>query len=159
MWPFRLRGEPAGVMLRPMDVRSGPVVVMVLVVALTGAAVPPAMSAVSAPASGVAASSGLRLHEDDSGRTVRVHVGERIHVRLPNDSFGGYRRPTAAGDELVRKVATGGYPTDYPARAVFVAKHRGRTDITSTTDYACLHSEPACALPQRTWTVHVRVRR
>jgi hypothetical protein len=112
----------------------------------------------SLPVSDAAGATGPRLHEDDNGRTVRVHVGERIRVRLPNDSFGGYRKPTAAGDELRRKVATGGYPTGDPARAVFVAKHRGRTDITSTTDYACLHSEPACALPQRTWTVHVRVR-
>jgi hypothetical protein len=42
-------------------------------------------------------------------------------------------------------------------QARFLATRAGTADLTSTTDFTCLHTTPACMLPQREWTVHVVV--
>jgi hypothetical protein len=98
------------------------------------------------------------LHEDDSGRTIHVSVGDVVKVRLPGGSGGGYHRPRTSDRDVVRRTsATGGYPSDDDARASFRARHRGTADLTSYTDYRCLHTEPRCLPPQRQWTVHVVV--
>jgi len=98
------------------------------------------------------------LHESDSGRTIHVARGDVIKVRLPGGSMGGYHRPrTSDGSVVDRTNAAGGYPSDDTARARFVARHRGTADLTSYTDYQCLHTEPRCLPPQRQWTVHVDV--
>jgi hypothetical protein len=93
------------------------------------------------------------LTEKDSGTTVRLKVGETIDVSLPAQ----YHQPEAQADVLVRTAAAGGYPTGEPATATFKAAHAGNTDITSSDDYACLHTTPQCGVPQRLWTVHVIV--
>ena len=98
------------------------------------------------------------LHEDDSGRTIHVSRGDVVKVRLPGGSSGGYHRPrTSDRDVLRRTSASGGYPSDDDARARFVARHRGTADLTSYTDYTCLHTQPRCLPPQREWIVHVVV--
>lgn len=98
------------------------------------------------------------LHESDAGRTIHVARGDVIKVRLPGGSMGGYHRPrTSDGDIVQRTNASGGYPSDDKARARFVARHRGTADLTSYTDYTCLHTDPRCLPPQREWTVHVIV--
>lgn len=97
------------------------------------------------------------LHEDDSGRTIHVHRWDTITVRLPGGS-GGYHVPrTSDRDVLRRTSASGGYPSDADARASFRARHRGTADLTSYTDFACLHTEPRCLPAQREWVVHVVV--
>ena len=58
---------------------------------------------------------------------------------------------------MTRLSSTGGYPTGKPLEATFRADGVGGTDITSTTDYACLHAQPMCMIPQREWIVHVVV--
>lgn len=99
------------------------------------------------------------LHESDSGRTIHVSRGDVIKVRLPGGSMGGYHRPrTSDGEVVERTSASGGYPSDDQARARFVARHRGTAELTSYTDYRCLHTDPRCLPPQREWTVHVIVR-
>lgn len=98
------------------------------------------------------------LHEDDSGRTIHVSVGDLVKVRLPGGS-GGYHRPRTSDRDVVRRIsASGGYPSNDPARATFRARAHGTVDLTSYTDYACLHTQPRCLPPQREWTVHVVVR-
>jgi hypothetical protein len=93
------------------------------------------------------------LVESDSGATINVKVGEIVKVSLPSD----YDPPTAQGDVLTRTGSTGGYPTGRSVEAAFRAAKVGRADITSTTDYACLHAQPMCMIPQREWIVHVVV--
>ena len=98
------------------------------------------------------------LHERDSGRTIHVELGDIIKVRLPGGAMGGYHRPrTSDGDVVRRTNAFGGYPSDHKARARFVARHRGTSDLTSYTDYTCLHTDPRCLPQQHEWTVHVVV--
>jgi hypothetical protein len=97
------------------------------------------------------------LHESDSGRTIHVHRGDEISVRLPGGS-GGYHRPRSSDGTIVhRQFAVGGYPDDADAHARFIARHRGTADLTSYNDYACLHTQPPCLPPQKDWIVHVVV--
>ena len=113
-----------------------------------------AIGLLAAPAS---ASTARHLHEDDSGRTIHVSVGDVIRVRLPGGS-GGYHRPRTTDRSVVRRVsASGGYPSATDARASFRARHHGTGDLTSYTDYQCLHTQPRCLPPQREWIVHVVV--
>jgi hypothetical protein len=91
--------------------------------------------------------------ESDSGATIKLKVGELVKVSLPSE----YDPPTAQGVVLTRVSSTGGYPTGQRLEATFRAVNTGRTDITSSSDYACLHTQPMCMIPQRLWTVHVIV--
>ena len=93
------------------------------------------------------------LVESDSGATINLKVGEIVDVSLPSE----YDPPNAQGTIVVRTSSTGGYPTGEPLEAAFRAQEVGRTDITSTTDYACLHAQPMCGIAQREWIVHVVV--
>ena len=99
------------------------------------------------------------LHEDDSGRTIHVLVGDIVKVRLPGGSNGGYHRPRTSDRDVLRRVsASGGYPSADDARATFRARAAGTADLTSYTDYTCLHTQPRCLPPQREWVVHIHVR-
>jgi len=93
------------------------------------------------------------LVESDSGATIKLKVGDLVRVSLPSE----YDPPTAQGSVLTRVSSTGGYPTGQRLEATFRAMSTGRTDITSSTDYACLHTQPMCMIPQRLWIVHVIV--
>ena len=98
------------------------------------------------------------LKESDSGRTIHVVVGDKVSVRLPGGSSGGYRRPRSSNSTVAQRVwAAGGYPSNDDARATFVARHHGKADLTATTDYPCLHTTPRCMIAQRIWIVHVVV--
>ncbi len=110
------------------------------------------------PASSVtrAATTSGKLTEQSSGQTVRLKRGARLEVSLPGGSAGGYAQPASSdASVLARTASSGGYPTEQPARAVFVAVGAGTADLTSTTDFTCLHAHPSCLPPQRAW--HVRV--
>jgi hypothetical protein len=118
-------------------------------------AVVAALLALLAP--GASASTVRHLHKDDSGRTIHVHHGDTITVRLPGGS-GGYHVPsTSDRSEVKRTSKSGGFPSNKDARASFRARHPGFADLTSYTDYACLHTQPRCVPPQRDWIVHVVV--
>ena len=98
------------------------------------------------------------LKQSDYGRTVHVLVGDKISVRLPGGSSGGYHRPRSSNSTVAQRIwAAGGYPSADDARATFVARHRGKADLTATTDYPCLHTNPRCEIAQRIWMVHVVV--
>jgi len=92
---------------------------------------------------------------DDSGSTVELKVGESFRVELD----ANYQPATARPDGVLERTSeTGGYPTGQPMIAVFKAIAAGQADVESTTDYACLHATPRCALPQQLWMVHVVVK-
>ena len=93
------------------------------------------------------------LVESDSGATIDLKVGEIVKVSLPSE----YDPPHAQSDVMTRVSSRGGYPSGQPLEATFRADRVGRTDITSTTDYACLHTQPMCMIAQREWIVHVIV--
>lgn len=98
------------------------------------------------------------LTQSDTGRTIHVVVGDKISVRLPGGSGGGYHRPRSSNEANVDRVwSTGGYPGDADAQANFIARHTGKADLTATTDYPCLHTNPRCEIAQRIWIVHVVV--
>jgi hypothetical protein len=129
--------------------------------ALVRLAVVPVLAALLAAGSSIAnASTTHHLHEDDSGRTIHVALGDVIKVRLPGGSAGGYHRPRTSDRDVVRRTsASGGYPDDEDARASFIARRKGNVDLTSYDDYRCLHTDPRCLPPQRQWVVHVVVDR
>jgi hypothetical protein len=91
----------------------------------------------------------------ESGKTVRLHVGDKLRVHL-GPSF---RRPTSTDRAVIHRIHyRGGYPTAADAHATFRTRSTGRADITSVTDARCLHAEPRCMIAQQSWVVHVIVR-
>ena len=93
--------------------------------------------------------------QDDSGTTVRLVRGQRLRVRLSQDSWTPPQ--SSAADVVVRRSSTGGYPTDQPVDALFEAVGAGTAEVTSQTDARCFHSDPPCLMPQRMWQVTVVV--
>jgi hypothetical protein len=94
-----------------------------------------------------------QLTESDSGATVRLSIGESVRVSVPAE----YDPPAATGNALARSATSGGYPTRRPVDAIFTAVRGGRADITTSTDYPCLHATPSCLIAQSLWVVHVIV--
>jgi hypothetical protein len=92
----------------------------------------------------------------DNGRTVHLHIGQRLRVVL-----GGrdeqWHRPASPGPVLRLAAASGGYPGSRPANAVFIAVGAGTASVTSMTDHPCLHAQPPCMIAQRVWSVRVMV--
>ncbi|HJR19932.1 MAG TPA: hypothetical protein VJ922_09480 [Actinomycetota bacterium] len=82
-----------------------------------------------------------------------MKVGDTVRVSLSSE----YHQPAEQGEAIKRTQAEGGYPTGSPATATFVAVREGTAGISSTTDHACLHASPSCALPQQLWSVQIRV--
>jgi hypothetical protein len=111
-------------------------------------AVPPT-SASSSSSSGA----DVRVTDADSGRTVTLLVGQTLGVSLPATS----RTATARGSGLSQVSSSGGFPTGQPFAALYRAVAPGSVDLSSQTDYACLHTTPPCALPIALWAVHVQV--
>ncbi|MBV9291038.1 MAG: hypothetical protein JO222_01215, partial [Frankiales bacterium] len=100
------------------------------------------------------------LDESDAESTIRPHVGDLIIVRLPGGASGGYHRPRSSDPDVVlRRHARGGFPAKADAVGRFRVVGHGRADLTSYDDFTCLHARPSCEVPQRVWTVHVKVRR
>lgn len=98
----------------------------------------------------------VTVTEADSGKTVHLHIGQRLRVVL-----GGrgerWHRPASPGPPLRLATASGGYPSARPASAVFLAVLAGTTSVTSMTDHPCLHAQPPCMIAQRAWSVRVLV--
>ena len=98
----------------------------------------------------------VSLGTADKGRTVAVRVGELVSVSLVAQS-GERWADVEAGDAgalfRARTVEDEGTTT-----ALFLAQRTTTGEqLTATTDTACLHGEPACAVPQRSWSVTVVV--
>ena len=94
----------------------------------------------------------------DNGVTVRLRPGQQVTVTLPGRGHAyGWHIPAVAGTAVRRISASGGYPTQQPARAAFLAIHPGTATISASDDTACLHAQPSCALPQREWRATIIV--
>ena len=98
------------------------------------------------------------LTESDSGTTIHLRPGQSVNVRLHGGQNNGYHQPTSSSSVMRRVSASGGYPSDQPARAEFTAAGPGSADLSSYTDFTCLHTTPRCLPPQQQWVVHVIVR-
>lgn len=98
----------------------------------------------------------VTVTEADRGATIWLRIGQRLRVVL-----GGHGEqwvtPASDGPAVRRTAASGGYPTGQAADAVFLAVRVGTASVNSMTDYACLHAQPPCKIPQRTWALRVVV--
>ena len=111
----------------------------------------------SPPAPGSSAPDGeITVTEADSGRTVHLHIGQRLRVVLGGRSEQ-WHRPLSTGPSLRLGTVSGGYPSNRPADAVFLAIRAGTASVTSMTDHPCLHAQPPCTIAQRVWSVHILV--
>lgn len=95
----------------------------------------------------------VSVTEADSGRTVTLLVGQTLGVSLS----ANYRPATGSGSALSQLSSSGGFPTGLPFAALYRAVAPGSVDLSSQTDYACLHATPPCTVPVALWVVHVRV--
>jgi hypothetical protein len=95
----------------------------------------------------------VTVTQADNQRTVTLLVGQTLGIALGPD----FVTPTVSGPALARLSTSGGYPTGQPLAASYRAVAAGSVDITTHTDYACLHTSPPCALPTTLWTLHVNV--
>lgn len=138
---------------------------------------PPGPAATTAPLPGAAPSSQpssqpsfgtgrspdvVRIGLEASGRTLTLHVGQRLVVSLPVQWTAPVAQaaptdPTRALVPLRTDSATG-FPAAGPAVASFTATRVGTAVVTARTDAACLHETPTCLLPQQLFTVRVEVR-
>jgi hypothetical protein len=96
-----------------------------------------------------------------NGTSIVVHVGQRLVVDLADH----WTAPAARAREAsvtaplqpLRRGLAQGFPVPGPASATFTAVRVGWALVTAETDYACLHAVPACALPQQSFTITVKV--
>ena len=161
----------AGNSVGPATVTASPAPIPMITPAPSATASSTAGSASASPAATVTASAQTSasaspspkrtdtstLTESDSGRTITLTVGQLVNVDLPGGSSGGYDQPQSSSAAMHRDSVSGGYPTDQPAVAQFRAAQAGAADLTSQTDYKCLHAQPPCMVAQKQWVVHVIV--
>jgi len=128
------------------------------VLVLTAASVAACGTGSAGARPGGAGSAGqVTVTDRDSGATIRLHPGQAVTVVLAPRGMFSWHLPAADGTAVRRVSAAGGYPGPRPARAVFLASGRGSATISAIDDVACLHTSPACSVPQQTWRVTVLV--
>ncbi|HET9516194.1 MAG TPA: cellulose binding domain-containing protein [Actinoplanes sp.] len=96
----------------------------------------------------------VMAYESDNGKSKYLMEGETLTVSLPAD----YRPITVNGTLLEQTFTSGGYPTGQPLVATYrIARPAAPAELTTITDYACLHVVPPapCALPQKQWRITV----
>jgi hypothetical protein len=125
---------------------------------LSGVAPAPVLScgndAVTPPTSGPGTTPpDVTVTQADNQRTVTLLVGQTLGVALGSD----FRPPTLSGTGLEQLSSSGGYPTGQPLAASYRAVAAGSVDLATSTDHACLHTPPRCALPIALWTLHVDI--
>lgn len=115
---------------------------------------PPAGTPPTTPAAAITGSATLTAA--DNGATVRLSRGQTVTVVL-TPRFLSWYTPAATGAAVRRVSASGGYPDQTPARAVFLAVRPGTATLDATDDTRCLHTQPACTVPRQLWRVTVIV--
>ena len=95
----------------------------------------------------------VSVTEADSQTTVTLAVGQTLGVSLGAE----YLTPVVGGAALAPVSASGGYPSGQPVAALYRAVAPGAAEVTTHSDYACLHATPPCSVPIRLWAVHVNV--
>lgn len=96
-----------------------------------------------------------------NGTVIRVHLGQRLVVDLAEQWMAPAARAREASAtaplQPLRRGRAQGFPVPGPASATFTAVRVGWAVVTAETDYACLHTTPACALAQQQFTITVQV--
>jgi hypothetical protein len=86
--------------------------------------------------------------------TVTLRLGDTLLVTLPS----AYAAPkVAASGPLVAYDLVGGYPTEQPLSARYLAVAQGQEDVSTVSDNACYHTPTLCPSPRVQWVVHVVV--
>jgi hypothetical protein len=98
------------------------------------------------------------LTQADNQETLLLSVGQTFTVVLTSPP-GTLRwdQPAAQGTQVILVSASGGYPGNTPARAVFRAVAPGSVAVSAATDSACMHQKPPCPVPNQQWIVTVVV--
>jgi hypothetical protein len=117
----------------------------------------PASAGPTSPAPRPTVNAPAILTEADSGKTVRLSAGQSVTVVLRPRSALSWHVPVVIGTAVLRTGASGGYPGQAPARAIFRAQRPGRAILVAGDDAACLHSQRGCKIRQRMWRVVVIV--
>src|SRR5215470_5194682 len=111
------------------------------------------------PSSAPVAPAGNVLTAADTGARVTLVTGQRLTVDLaPGPGAYAWHRPRLTGSGLRLLSVTGGYPSQSPMRAVYLATGPGTVVLSSVTDMPCLHAHPRCLVAQRLWTATVIIR-
>jgi hypothetical protein len=96
-----------------------------------------------------------------NGTVVIVRVGQQLVVELAEHWTAPAAAAAAASGtaplQPLRRDRAQGFPVTGAASATFTAVRVGSAVVTASTDYACLHATPACALPQRLFSITVQV--
>lgn len=99
----------------------------------------------------------VTLSVADNGAIVRLRTGQQVAVTLTPGTYFSWHVPAAAGAAVRRVSASGGYPSQQPAQAAFLAVQAGEASLTTINDTACLHAHPACEPAQQEWRVTIIV--
>jgi Cellulose binding domain len=107
----------------------------------------------STPPTSAPAGPDVTVGQADSQTTVTLFVGQTLGVSLGAE----YPTPTLSGTALAQVSTSGGYPSGHPLTTLYRAVAPGSVDVTTHSDYACLHTTPPCSVPIRLWTLHVDI--
>jgi cellulose binding protein with CBM2 domain len=126
---------------------------------LSGVASAPVLSCANdasvpvSPSASQSSGADVTVTEADNLTTITVFVGQSVGISLGPD----FRPTTVSGPALVLASTSGGYPTGQPLVELYRAHDAGSVDVSTTTDFACLHTTPRCARPITLWRVHINV--
>lgn len=152
-------GQTGAQTARPPTVAAGTPVPVGIGTASTARATPIAGPASQPPTSPPILTGPAALTAADNGALVRLRIGQHVSVTLASRGMFSWYVPAAAGTAVRRVTASGGYPAQQPARAVFLAVRPGSATLSTIDDTACLHDQPACLPAQQEWRVTVVVAR
>jgi hypothetical protein len=123
-----------------------------------GTATVPASPGPTQPTPQPSISGSAVLTVTSNGTVVRLATGQSVTVILRRSALS-WHIPAVTGAAVRRTSASGGYPGSAPAQATFQAVRPGHAILSAADDAACLHSQPACMMPQQLWRVEVIVTR
>ena len=112
------------------------------------------MSAPPPPATSTAPGAGsgtVTVTEADSGKSVMLHLGDRLEVQLASPSIYIWTEPASSDESVLCRTSGSSGAT---AKALFVATINGRSTVTATDNPTCY---PACLPPSRLFEVSVSV--
>ncbi len=92
--------------------------------------------------------------EADSGTSISLTVGQVLEVQLD----GSWTGPGTPGSNSALYLVRYRQNTDATTARLQALRPTSETErLTATSDPACLHSQPTCSIPTRTWSLDVTV--
>lgn len=107
------------------------------------------------PDATTAAGAETKVGQADSGRTVRLRVGQVLVVGLSSDGSWLWSAPQEGDPSVLHRDTS--TVNRGSASARFTAIAAGATDVTASGDPACRAATPPCGAPSQLWRVHVVV--